>query len=118
MGIIDRWAENMFRNCGEQWSPVYNTEECNKKISNFFENISSVSAYISRDSLFFQEFENEIKKEGAEKKVIYHNKQLTFIVSNDAILIEDNKQLFIKYHSKILGKRFSERFDELYKKSN
>ena len=112
VSVLDRQNERLFSEYGEQWSLIFDTEECNKRISEFFKRSNlSILAYLSKEGLYFQEFKENILREEIDKKIIYHNKSLTFIVGNENnILIKDGNQLFIKYHSKILGKRFSERF--------
>ena len=125
MGIIDSWAENFFKRHGETWVPIKVMRSDNKegieKISEFHDNCRKgchpVMAYINKESLFFQDYE-KILKDIKDKKIIYREKTtkkpLTFLVCGNSILIEDSEQIFVKYHTQLLGKSFAERFNKLY----
>ena len=117
MGLIDKLAERHFRNYGEIWISKRDNEKCLEGISKFLKNCKNKSqitlAYISIESLFSKEYRNLLNKT-KKQKIVYGQKPLTFIINGKSILLEDNNQLLIKYHSEILGKRFSERFNSLY----
>lgn len=123
MGIIDIWAEDMFRRYGEKWIPIEVMKSDNKegleRISEFFDRCEAVNkdqpvlAYINIESLFSQEYREHLNNL-KNKEIIYNNKNpLTFLVCGNHVFIEDTKQIFIKYHTKLLGKNFSERFNNI-----
>ena len=122
MGYIDSLVTNLHAKYHEKWTPLevlrIDNKESIKQITEFFNVCNArgnhlTRAYVDKESVFFKDYESGLKKI-EKKEVIYQSdKPLTFIVCADNVLMEDNKNLFIKYKTKIFGKELNELFDKL-----
>ncbi len=117
MKYLDNLAENLHNEYEEKWFLLPKEKERGiEKIEEFFNSCNhSIHACINEKSLFFKKYKNEIEKVKAKNKIIlikYSNNALTSIICDyKHIILEDGKQMFIKYYTEILGKRISKKLN-------